>query len=126
MVVKPSPNYHFWCLQQVENNNFGGCSWKILKNFRSKIFFFVKSESKILKNSIFAKFFFQIVLFSTKYEFEMISAFIWCIYYPYWSKIIDNQKISSWKLKILLCQMRLLRRPVLENFWITVWILKFL
>ena len=57
MVVKPSCNYHFWCLWLEENKNFGGCIKFFLKNLRSKNFFLQKIESKILKNSIFAKFF---------------------------------------------------------------------
>ena len=103
---------------------FWGLLKKIWKILHSK-FFFKKTKSKILKNSIFAFFFYQIVLFNTKYQFEMILAFIWCIYYPYWWKILDFQKLSSLKLKSLLCQMRLLRRPIVKNIWITVWFLKF-
>ena len=36
-------------------NEFGGCIKKILKNLRSKFFFFVKIEAKIFENPIFAK-----------------------------------------------------------------------
>ena len=121
-------NLHVIIIFDVYNNwekNLGGCIKKILKILRSKKNFFVKTKSKIFKNSIFANIFYQTVLFDTKYQFEMISAFIWCIYCPYWSKIIYFQKFSSWKLKILLCQMRLLWHPVLEKIWITVWFLKF-
>ena len=116
-------NLHVIIIFGVYNNwkkNFGG-----LYKLRFENFFFVKTKSKIFKNSIFANIFYQTVLFNTKYQFEMISAFIWCIYCPYWSKIIYFQKFSSWKLKILLCQMRLLWHPVLEKIWITVWFLKF-
>ena len=121
-------NLHVIIIFDVYNNwekNLGGCIKKIWKILGSKKFFFVKTKSKIFKNSIFANIFYQTVLFNTKYQFEMISAFIWCIYCPYWSKIIYFQKFLSWKLKILLCQMRLLWHPVLEKIWITVWFLKF-
>ena len=57
MVVKPSCNYHFWCLWLEENKNLGGCIKIFLKNLRSKNFYLQKILSKILKNSIFAKFF---------------------------------------------------------------------
>ena len=122
-------NRHVIIIFGVYNNwkkNLGGCIKKNLKNFAFEKFFFVKTKSKIFKNSIFANIFYQTVLFNTKYQFEMISAFIWCIYCPYWSKIIYFQKFLSWKLKILLCHMRLLWRPVLEKIWITVWFLKIL
>ena len=40
MVVKPSCNYHFWCLQQVKNKNFWGCirmkNFALKKNFSCK------------------------------------------------------------------------------------------
>ena len=75
MVIKPSCNYYFWCLQELEKK-FGVLYKKFLKNLGSKKFFFVKMKLKILKNSIFAKSFYQTVFFNTKYQFEMVSAFI--------------------------------------------------
>ena len=32
--VKPSCNFHFGCLEQVNNINFGGCLGKFSKNLR--------------------------------------------------------------------------------------------
>ena len=92
MVVKPSPNYHFWCIQQVENNDFGGCFqkfWKIcVRNF-----FLQNLNQKFWKIQFWKIFVNQTVLSIIKYQFEMISAFIWSIYCPYWSKITDFLKI---------------------------------
>ena len=96
-------NLHVIIIFDVYNNwekKFGGgCIKKIWKILNKKKFFFVKTKSKIFKNSIFANIFYQTVLFNTKYQFEMISAFIWCIYCLYWSKIIYFQNFcpGSWK-----------------------------
>ena len=57
MVIKPSCNYHFWCLWLEENEYVWGFVKIFLKNLRSKNFFLQKIEWKILENSIFAKFF---------------------------------------------------------------------
>ena len=83
MVVKPSCNYHFWCLWLEENKNFGGCIkffWKICVR---KIFFCKKLNRKFWKIQFLQKIFYQTVLFNIKYQFEIISAFIWCIYCQY-------------------------------------------
>ena len=53
-VVKPSCNFHFWCLQTTKKNDFGGYIKKFLKNLR-KIFLFIKIEAIIFENPIFAK-----------------------------------------------------------------------
>ena len=55
---------------------WGGCIKKFEKFCVRKKFFFCKNEIKNFQNSIFANIFYQIVLFNTKYQFEMISAFL--------------------------------------------------
>ena len=92
MVVKPSCNYHFWCLWLEENKNFVGCIKNFLKNLRSKKFFCKKLNRKFWKIQFLQKNFYQTVLFNIKYQFEIISAFIWCIYCQYLWKIIEFQK----------------------------------
>ena len=126
MVVKPSPNYHFWCLQQVENNNFGGCFQKFWKIRVRKNFFFLNLNRKFWKIQFSQNFINQTILFFIKYQFGMISAFIWYIYCPYWSKIIAFQKFRYWKLKNLSPEMRLLWSQIVEKFWITEWFSKIL
>ena len=64
MVVKPSCNYHFWCLWLEENKNFGGCIkffWKICVR---KNFFCKKLNRKFWKIQFLQKFFIKLY-FST-------------------------------------------------------------
>ena len=52
-IVKPSCNYHFWCLKQSKNINLGGLSKKFLKKLRSKIFFLQPNKSEFFSKSNF-------------------------------------------------------------------------
>ena len=86
----------------ILRKNFGGCKKFFLKNLRSKCFF----PSKIEATNFEFQFFFQkisytILLFGSKYEFRMISAFIWYAYCLCWWKIIIFQKFVCQKLKNL-------------------------
>ena len=97
MVVKPKCNYHFWCLQQVENKNF----WCFIKNFEKICIciFFCKSWIWNFKTVNLCKKIYKTVLSNTKYQFGMISAFICFIYCPYYFEILTCRK--SWKFCIV-------------------------
>ena len=64
MVIKPSCNYHFWCLWLEKNKNFWGCIKRFLKYLRSKLFF-AKSWIKNFEKFIVLKTFFIKLYFST-------------------------------------------------------------
>ena len=97
--VKPSCNFHFRCLKSFYEKKLGGCKknfWKICdRNF----FFLRKLEKKFFEIQFFQKISYTIVLFDIKYEFRMISAFIWYAYCPCRWKIIIFQKSACQKLE---------------------------
>ena len=70
--------------------------WKICdRNF----FSFENWKKKFFEIQFFQKISYIIVLFDSKYEFRMISAFIWYAYCPCRWKIIIFQKFASQKLE---------------------------
>ena len=81
--------------------NFGGCKKFFLKNLRSKFFFPSKIEAKNFEFHFFQKISYTILLFDSKCEFRMISAFIWYAYCLCWWKIIIFQKFVCQKLENL-------------------------
>ena len=72
-----------------------------MKNLRSKFFFLRKLKKKFFEIQFFQKISYIIVLFDSKYEFRMISAFIWYAYCPCRWKIIIFQKLVCQKLENL-------------------------
>ena len=55
--VKNSCNFHFGCLEQVDNINFGGCLGKFSKNLRYEKKNLNETEKMFFEKSIFCKFF---------------------------------------------------------------------
>ena len=108
--IKPSCNFHFGYLKQVDNINFGGCLWKFSKNLRYEKKNLNETEKFFLKNQFFANFSKQIVFFYVKFAFRMFSAFIWYTYCPCRSKMTNFQKLWYRKLENFRGQSRLLRR----------------
>ena len=66
--------------KHVEGKKFGGCISKFSKNFSFEKKNFTQSDAKILKNPFYANFFIINCIFYVKFEFRMISAFIWYTY----------------------------------------------
>ena len=68
---------------------------------RSKFFFPSKIEAKKFEIQLFQKISDTIILFDSKYEFRIISAFIWFAYCPCKWEIIIFQKLAGQKLENL-------------------------
>ena len=78
--VKPSCNFHFWCLWWVTKKKFGGPKEFFSKIFHSKFFF---QKILVQKKFFFRNFWINFItkhVWDGKFELRMISAFIWCIY----------------------------------------------
>ena len=72
-----------------------------MKKLRSNFFFHLKTEAKNFEIQFFQKNSYTIILFESKHEFKMISAFVWCAYCPFRWKIIIFQKSVCQKLENL-------------------------
>ena len=55
--MKPSCNFDFGCLKQVNDINFGGCIWKFSKIFDFEKKNAIKNETQNFENLILCKFF---------------------------------------------------------------------
>ena len=84
-----------------------------MKNLWSKFFFPSKIEAKNFEIQFFQKISYTILLFDSKYEFRMISVFIWYAYCPRWRKITNIQKSVRQKLENLYVK--------LSYFGVTFW-----
>ena len=75
--VKPSCNFHFWCLKSWGNMNLG--LYNFFLKFLCSNFFFFKKRGQKFWNHFFQKNFYTIKFFDDKFEFRMFLAFIWYI-----------------------------------------------
>ena len=77
--VKPSRNFHFWCLWWVTKKKFGGPKEFFSKTLHSKFNF----QKIVVQKNFFCNFWENFItkhVLDGKFELRMISAFIWCIY----------------------------------------------
>ena len=75
--LKPSCNFHFRCLKQVDDINLGGCLGKFSKNLSYQKKIPTKLRNFFLKNQFFANFSKQIVFFYVKFAFRITVGWEW-------------------------------------------------